>query len=254
MMLVSQRDLKNPTYPGPEWYRIVLRQLDERLGVRQDFPCTFSQNAFRRELIKFVFVDALTPAALDRAAEGLNDYVRLSREWDGLLSTAHPLIVAFSTAAVRETTVEAYHRSAWRVLQHWHGIDPEPWPADVATDPHSPYWTMCFAGMQIFVNISNPAHRNRRSRNLGEHLIFVVNPRERFDIVAGDTPEGVKVRQRIRSRIGEYDAVGHCSQLGLYQAGDTEWWQYGIIEENRERTDRCPFEFRPKQTRELVTS
>ena len=102
---------------------------------------------------------------------------------------------------------------------------------------------MCLNGMPIFCNMSHPGHRVRRSRNLGEHFVFIINPRERFDIVAGDTPSGRKVRSNIRNRIGRYDGISHCPQLASYGAGGIEWWQYGIVEDNIERTDKCPFNF-----------
>lgn len=248
MSLITQLELTAPAYAGPVWHKTVLETLDDKLAKSAAFPCTFSQNAFARQLVRFIFLDAIDPPALTAAARQLEEYVKLSRTWDGRLSTAHPLVVAFSTEAVPPTmTVEEYHACAWKVLQFWHEIDPHPWPEDVGTDPHQPYWSMCFAGMQVFVNVSNPGHISRRSRNLGAHMLFIVNPRERFDIVAGNTPEGRKVRAQIRSRIESYDNLGHCLQLGSYAAGEIEWWQYGIIEENRERADRCPFQFVPKQ-------
>jgi len=83
-----------------------------------------------------------------------------------------------------------------------------------ATDPMAPYWSMCFAGMQLFINFSSPAHRQRKSRNLGRHFLFIVNPRERFDIVAGDTPEGNRVRQVIRDRAEAYDGIPHAPSGG----------------------------------------
>lgn len=202
MSPVTQSDLSDPTYAGPAWHKTILDTLDDKLAKSTAFPCTFSQNAFSRQLVRFIFVDSLDPEELTAAARQLEEYVELSRTWDGRLSTAHPLVIAFSHAAVPPTmALEHYHACAWKVLQFWHEIDPQPWPQDVGTDPHRPYWSMCFAGMQVFVNVSNPAHMVRRSRNLGTHMQFIVNPRERFDIVAGDTPEGRKVRARIRGRI-----------------------------------------------------
>jgi FPC/CPF motif-containing protein YcgG len=103
---------------------------------------------------------------------------------------------------------------------------------------------MCFNGMPLFFNMSNPAHRVRRSRNLGGHFALVVNPRERFDVFAGDTPSGRRVRANIRKRIERYDGTPHSWQLGSYGDGALEWRQYGLIEENAERADRCPFAFR----------
>jgi N-omega-hydroxy-L-arginine synthase len=102
---------------------------------------------------------------------------------------------------------------------------------------------MCFNGMPLFCNMSNPAHRVRRSRNLGEHFILVINPRERFDIFAGDSPSGRQVRSNIRNRIARYDGTPHSLQLGSYGNGGVEWSQYGLIEDNIERTDKCPFKF-----------
>ncbi|MFD3808180.1 YqcI/YcgG family protein [Streptomyces sp. NPDC058611] len=206
-----------------------------------DFPCVFSRNAFRKELLRFIFVENAEEDGLLHLGEGLKEYVELSRGWDGALDTAYPLLVVFSPTAVGEDSVEAYQSFGWQVLQGLHEIDPEPWPQDVGTDPESESWSMCFNGMPLFVNMSSPAHEVRRSRNLGRHFVLVVNPRERFDVFAGDTPSGRKVRSNIRSRIARYDGTPHASQLGSYGAGALEWSQYGLVEENVARTDRCPF-------------
>jgi N-omega-hydroxy-L-arginine synthase len=96
--------------------------------------------------------------------------------------------------------------------------------------------------------MSSPAHKVRRSRNLGAHFKLVINPRERFDVVAGDTPAGRKARANIRDRIERYDSLSHCRQLGSYGSSALEWWQYGIIEENAERSDVCPFRARDGET------
>jgi FPC/CPF motif-containing protein YcgG len=240
MSLVEQGKVQKQ-FESLSWQRNCFEQLAARLTPPSEFPCIFSQNAFGRGLLLFSFVKDVSEQSLKQAAEDLSAYVELSRRWDGKVSTARPLVVAFSREAASANDVASYHDIGWRILQSWHELDREPWPKDVATDPHSPFWTMCYAGMQLFVNMSNPAHVRRRSRNLGDNLLFIVNPRERFDIVAGETPEGRRVRQRIRDRIERYDGLSHSPQLGSYNAGEIEWWQYGVIEENRERTDRCPF-------------
>ena len=226
---------------GKEWHQAAFSDIEDRLGGDSDFPCVFSKNAFRKQLIKFVFVETIHSEGIEHLAQSLQEYVDISRQWDGSLDTAYPLIVAFSLDAVQTQSVGAYHAFGWDVLQKLHAVDPAPWPADVAQDPASRAWSMCFNGMPLFCNMSNPAHRVRRSRNLGEHFILVINPRERFDIFAGDTPGGRKVRANIRNRIGRYDGIPHSLQLGSYGAGGIEWWQYGLVEENVERTDTCPF-------------
>ena len=204
----------------------------------------FSKNAFRRKLLRFLFADGIDTTDIQRLANGLTEFVEVSTDWDGSLDTSYPLIIAFSKEAISACTVEEYHAFGWEVLQRLHVLDPAPWPKDIHDDPESAIWSMCFNGMPLFCNMSSPAHRIRKSRNLGEHFIFVINPRERFDIFAGDTPEGHKMRTNIRSRIERYDGVPHALQLGFFGDGSREWLQYGLIEDNVERIDKCPFLFR----------
>ncbi|MFJ3961871.1 YqcI/YcgG family protein [Streptomyces sp. NPDC090036] len=225
------------------WHRDAFDDVASRL-TDPGFPCVFSRNAFRKKLLKFIFVEDSERGGIEHLGEGIKEYVELSRDWDGALDTAYPLVAVFSPDAVTANSVKEYHAFGWKVLQDLHAIDPEPWPDGVDKDPDSESWSMCFNGMPLFVNMSSPGHRVRQSRNLGRHFILVVNPRERFDIFAGDTPSGRRVRSNIRERIGRYDGVRHAAQLGSYGSGALEWTQYGLVEENRERADKCPFTFR----------
>jgi len=233
-----------PVEERESWQAVAVHQLAERLRPPSDFPCVFSQSAFSRGKILFSFVPSLTTLGMRIATNDLRDYAELSRRWDGSVANAEPLIMFFCPNTIAADTVEGYHQIGWQILQDWHREDTQPWPAEVSRDPHSPYWAMCFGGMQLFVNMSSPKHHIRRSRNLGDALAFVINPRERFDIVAGNDDHGRRVRAQIRDRIEKYDGIPHAPQLGSYQAGELEWWQYGIPENNRSRTDRCPFKQR----------
>lgn len=244
MSVIAQNTLLSPAHAGPSWHRTVADDLADRLTPPSAFPCTFSQNAFRRELIDFIFVERRDPAGLAALRADLSEYLARAAAWDGQVNTARPLVIAFSRAAASADDLEGYHRIGWAVLQDWHDNDPAPWPEEVARDPHAPYWSMCFAGTQIFVNFSTPAHKQRKSRNLGRHFLFIVNPREQFDRVAGSSPEGQRVRQVIRDRAEAYDGIPHAPELGSFQKGEIEWWQYGVTDDNHERTDRCPLRMR----------
>jgi uncharacterized protein len=238
--LVSQAEISRSS---PEWCFEILCELESRLAGESGFPCVFSKNAFKKKLIKFIFVEGFDAGGIRHLAEGLKQYVELSRQWSGALDTAYPLIVAFSRDVIQADAVEAYHAFGWRVLQALHEVDPAPWPADVGPDPNAADWSMCFNGMALFCNMSNPAHQARKSRHLGRHFMLVINPRDRFDVFAGNTPGGRKVRANIRQRIERYDGQPHAPQLGFFGAESREWWQYGLLDDNSPRQDQCPFLF-----------
>lgn len=246
MQLVRQYELRHGEYRGPDWHLRVAENLSDKLGQGSAFPCTFAKNSAKRELVLFGFVESLSKSDLKKASTALRKYVELCSTWDGKISTAHPLVMAFAPDIGAGGSVEDFHKIGWDTLQFWHDNDPAPWPESVSQNPNAPFWSYCFAGTQLFVNMSSPAHKVRKSRNLGDSLMLIINPRERFDIVAGDTPAGRQVRHTIRTRIEKYDGQPHAPQLGSYEAGEIEWWQYGITETNLKRTDTCPFQFQKK--------
>ena len=241
MKLYTQFEIEDGSDGLASWEAEAARTLLARLRLPTNFPCFFSQNACRRGRILFAFIGDIGADQLARGAQVLGEYVERSRHWDGDVASAEPLAVLFHPQTVVADSVDAYHDIGWNVLQAWHALDHSPWPSEVSREPSSPFWTMCFAGMQLFVNMSNPAHRIRRSRNLGPSLAFIINPRERFDIVAGDNPRGHAVRERLRRRIHAYDGLTHSPALGSFEAGDIEWWQYGLAENNAAPAGTCPF-------------
>lgn len=242
-MTITSFQTTDQIFATGSWQMNAARDVSKKLGSSA-FPCLFAQNAFRRDLVQLSFIETISPVGLRQLERDLTDYLTDAAQWDGKVNSAKPLLVLFSPEQVQADSLEGWHAIGWRVLQHLHDHDPLPWPEDTSLSPHSPFWSMAYRGTELFVNMSCPAHKVRRSRNLGSGLVLVINPRERFDIVAGDTPEGRRTRKKIRSRVTEYDGQEHCPQLGSYVAGEIEWWQYGIIEENRERTDQCPFRHR----------
>lgn len=238
--LVSQGQVEEG---AKRWHLDVLGDIEARLSD-VNFPCIFSRNAYRKQLLKFIFVENISADGIRHLGDGLTEYVDISNSWDGRLDTSYPLIAAFSPEIIDDVQpVDDYHALGWRILQMLHAIDPMPWPDNVAKDPESDSWSMCFNGMSLFCNMSGPGHRFRRSRNLGRHFTLVINPRERFDIFAGDNPSGRNVRTNMRRRVERYDGAAHSWQLGTYGAGALEWQQYGLLEQNADRTDKCPFKF-----------
>jgi FPC/CPF motif-containing protein YcgG len=222
------------------WRADSARHLLSILRSEDQFPCFFSRNACKRGRLVWSFVDGLNPTQLSGAADDLRTYLGRACAWDGDVGTVEPLVMQFSPETVRADTLRGYHAIGWQVLQHFRDNDPANWPEEVSSDPESPFWSMCFDGVQIFVNMSAPAHIVRRSRNLGAAFTFIINPRERFDIVAGDNPRGRNIRTQIRNRILTYDHQPCSPLLGSFQAGEIEWWQYGVPDRNDETPGKCP--------------
>ena len=224
------------------WRDAAVDDVTQRLRDR-GFPCVFARNAQKKDLVRFTFVDGADPEHLDRLADDIAAFLEDCRDWDGRVDSAPPLIVLFAPRITTGAlTVRDYQDRGWWILRELHRRDPTPWPRAVPTNPEHPDWSMCFAGTAIFVNMSTPAHKHRRSRNLGRCLAFVINPRERFDVLAGPTPRGRKARAIIRQRIDAYDDLRRSTDLGFYGSGSLEWRQYEIQDTDPSaHPPRCPF-------------
>lgn len=235
--LLTQEQTLRETIP---WRRAAVRDVEQRLE-NSEFPCIFARNAFKKGLVHVVFVEGTAPDDLMRLADALTRYVVLSRDWDERLDSAYPLVVLFSDAATGHQSLSGFHSFGWRVLQSLHNSDFIPWPEEFANHPSDPHWSMCFSGMPLFINMSTPVHVRRRSRNLGSYFTMVINPRERFDVVAGDTPRGRKTRSTIRQRVDRYDEISHSPDLATYGSGALEWQQYELLDNNTSAHAACPF-------------
>ena len=72
-------------------------------------------------------------------------------------------------------------------------------------------------------------------------MALVVNPRDAFDVFAGATDRGDRMRAHIRGMIEKYDGLPYAPELGTYtRETNREWRQYALLDENVERADACP--------------
>lgn len=91
--------------------------------------------------------------------------------------------------------------------------------------------------------MSTNEHNALKSRNLGHDLIFVINPRENFDVVASiETKSGQLIRHKIRMRVVSFNNSPISDNFGFYGDNENlEWKQYQLKEDGIERPDQCPF-------------
>lgn len=247
-MLVCQSALRQTleneadTARVPQWMITAYRQFE---GVVDDkgFPCLFGRRANKSGSCLIVFISREHEQAdLQGGMQAYAAFVRSTPLDKRLFS---PLIVIFEENSFINLAQEQAH--GWAALQRLHEGDSTPWPATASINPETPEWTYHFAGLSFFINMSFPSHTAMRSRSLGKHIVFVVNPRENFDEVASAEDEsGRRIRERIRQRIAEYNDGVVPETLGFFgDRNSLEWKQYQLHEEGGLKSSRCPLLIKP---------
>ncbi|MFS0827518.1 YqcI/YcgG family protein [Pseudomonas phoenicis] len=214
-----------------------------RTVLDPEFPCLFGRKAMAARTCHVLFARARTAAA--DIARGAAQYIDLVRTAPAKARIGSPLLAFIQTD--EHSTLAAQQTWAWSILQGMHALDPRPWPASLTQDPHDPQWAFCFNGMPLFVNMSFPGHRLMKSRHLGPHIVFVINPRENFDEVASaNTSSGQGIRAKIRQRVAHYNDGVMPQTLGFFgQPDNFEWQQYQLHETGALEPQRCPFRADP---------
>lgn len=233
-------DSHHPIHETYPWINTVLTDISHILSEPNVFPCTFAKHAFKAQQLHYLFTGSpFDKLARERVRKGLLHYLQHMDSLSGLEESMQALLILFEPDA-SPLSAEAYHQRAWMIMQDWMDHDPSPWPNHIPLEPTSPFWSLCFRGVPLFVNVSSPAHKRRKSRNIGRSLALITQPRAGFDRVAGNTDKGNKIRHLIRELMHEYDGMSAPHELGTYHRGDLEWWQYTLQETNDKRRDSCP--------------
>jgi FPC/CPF motif-containing protein YcgG len=245
--MLTQREVDLELTAGrlARWAGDAYRALREKVGD-PEFPCTFGTVALKKGDLLVGFVESDTDDAIVAALVALlSDYARFILGQPIVTASMMPLAI-FMKPRPDCATVEAYFTVSWKLLQQVHERDPEPWPARVPPDPEDPRWSFCFGGVPFFINFKTPLHRDRNSRRVDHTYLWLVQARDGFDIVAGDTPQGNHARNLIRDKLTRYDRISPYPALAHYgQPDNREWKQYFVPESNEAPADRCPFRTRP---------
>lgn len=215
------------------------------------FPCTFGTVALRKGDLLMAFVETDDAEALRQGVYNrFVEYTDRMRPLDRVTASLHPLAL-FLPAPGGVRTITEYFAFGWSLLQWLHERDPEPWPARVPRDPDDPAWSYCFGGIPLFVNFKTPAHHQRRSRRMDGAYLLLIQTRDGFDVVAGDTPQGRRARGLIRQKLAAYDPIAPYPELAHFgTAENREWKQYFLPDDNVPVAGRCPFTNQRVESRE----
>ena len=233
--LLESRDLRD-RHMTPPWARDAYERYREVI-LDTRFPCYFGTKAEQRDRTRFSYVG---DGERDHLPHALQQFIAHSR--------AHPkhrsVFVVFFEPDGQHRTLEDDEARFWELLGWLHEHDPEPWPADVPTDPSDPHWEYCFANDPMFVFPCSPAYRSRLSRRMGPYYMVCFQPRRVFYGVESGSPAGQRARQRIWARVRDWDPVEPHPELEHMAYGDAEmreWKQYVLPDENTALLQRCPF-------------
>lgn len=191
----------------------------------KSFPCVFGLKAVENQSLRLLF----TENDFD-IISGLIEYTRFIKDTPQKDRILCPLLITIKDESI--LSIEDAHKKAWNILQMLHNNDHSDWPTHIPVDVNNSSWTFCFNGVELFINISSLYHDKMKSRNLGNKLNFIVNPREIFDVVAnGNELGGIKMREMIRNRVSNYNAGVVPLSLGSFGSeSNCEWKQYQLTE------------------------
>jgi FPC/CPF motif-containing protein YcgG len=230
-------DPSTPDWLAAHWESFEASLTGERDG--SPFPCFFAAESLRQGDPLYTVVDSMTdPEALFGLGRVLVEYLDVWRDHSDRAS-----LVAFFRPPARELGEREYHERLWNVLQFLHVHDPEPWPADIPTDPDTCKWEFCFAGEPFFPTCRAPFYDERRSRYCPVGLEITFQPRALFEAlnVTADHPTGQEAREIIQRRIEDYDDLPPHPLLGDWGIkGDREWHQYLLPADEKRAPDRPP--------------
>ncbi|WP_255170632.1 YqcI/YcgG family protein [Natrononativus amylolyticus] len=209
--------------------------LGERAG--SPFPCHFGVESVRSGDPLYTCCSSMTDRdALFSLGETLLEYLETYRDHSERAS-----LVTFFNPPARPLSEAEYHEALWHVLQVLHAHDPEPWPADIPTDPDDARWEFSFGGEPMFPTCRAPFYDARKSRYCPVGLEITFQPRALFEGITADTAAGQRARRLIQGRLEEYDGVCPHADLGDWGVeGDREWPQYMLSSDPDQAPETCP--------------
>lgn len=198
------------------------------------FPCHFGVKAERDGHLRYTYCENNDFSALPQT---LIAFLELSKANP---SIRHALVL-FVQPELQIRDFNYYNVYFWDVLSYLHEQDLRDWPNEIPIDPHDSNWEFVFHGEPVFVSGNAPFYQNRFTRNLGDCLIMIFQPRRIFADLSYTTSYGKKAIESIRRKVEKIEGMPFHPDLGGYEdQTKREWKQYLITDDNYPIEGKCP--------------
>jgi len=230
--LLSKTDLEKDIHI-PRWLSIQYKTWN-KIVEDFNFPCYFGVAAQKSGHLFFSYIEN-------------DDFTHLPSTLISFLEVTEKTpsernaLVLFVQPEKVERETAYYHDYFWKILNFLHEHDKYDWPEDFPLDPDDPKWEFIFHKTPIFISANGPFYKNRITRNLGDCLILIFQPRRIFADLSS-TPKGKKATQIIRANVEKIEGMPTHPDLGSYgDPNNREWKQYVITDDNNTTKGSCPF-------------
>jgi len=214
------------------WQSVLLSEFEAQMSSEaRPFPCVFGVAGFRRDQLRYLFLD---PFDVNVLGQQLALFVSECRSYGSNTS----LVVFTRPRPVQ--TIDAYYRKLWSTLDRLAQLDKSPWPAAIPQQIDDPLWEFSFAGEPIFVVCSTPAHVLRQSRRSSAFML-TFQPRWVFEKILGTEKAAEAAFAEVRKRLIPYDGTSPSPLLGRYGDHDGREYQQYFLNDDNENARGCPF-------------
>ena len=217
----------------PVWGKEAYKQWHAIVSDYQ-FPCHFGVQAERAGHLRYCFAEEHD---LSHLPEALLQFLALSKANPAI---RHALILYVKPGDTWRD-FDDYHDYFWEILSYLHEHDPAPWPEEIPIDPDEPLWEFSFGGEPIFVSGNAPIYEKHITRNVGQSLVLIFQPRHIFQDISYETKHGQRAIDAIRRKVENIEQLPIHPDLGAYDDKEKrEWKQYMITDDNVPISGKCP--------------
>jgi FPC/CPF motif-containing protein YcgG len=235
MSLYSNESIRQ--IPLESWKKDALDKFEEKMtNQHRPFPCIPATIGHQLNRFRYAFISKLdSSSSVEEFAEILKAYAESYRKIGAFTS-----LIIFYEPTQEQYSVEQYEQFFWTQLNQVCEMDDVKWPSHIPTNPHDPLWEFCFHGEQLFVYCATPSHENRLSRYF-PYFLIAVTPRSVLENFYSSTSRSLKIKEKIRERLADYDTIPIHPDLNSYGQNDNFEWKQYFLHDDDTTLSKCPF-------------